>query len=66
MLMLKRQTGIVSGSSAPERLGTGPGRCLRVHYESHSEPVSFPAPYSSPVRGTAASPQAGKRSLHAW
>lgn len=40
--MKKRKSG------EPERRDAGPGRCLRGLYESHSEPVSFSAPHSSP------------------
>lgn len=36
-------------SSELESRDPGPGRCLRGLYESHSEPVSFPAPHSSPL-----------------
>lgn len=47
---------LVSRSTTPnmiraelERRNAGPGRCLRGLYESHSEPVSFSAPHSSPA-----------------
>lgn len=41
----------------PERRDAGPGRCLRGLYESHSEPVSFSAPHSSPAGQRVISPQ---------
>ena len=44
--------GTCVGCPESERREAGPGRCLRDLYESHSEPVSFSAPHSSPAGRT--------------